>query len=190
MVGVSIGRGPAVPYLGTFLETNVRLYSVTRPVAVAWSSSASTPTALLVVPAIRTSTGAPYRGHGCGCGATETVVTYDARLRRLGDRPRSHVVVRVGAPREATPLDDFLTAAGARTSARRRGSDVRARTRTSRGTLRDAEVLELDDELVAAVGLPGLTDRVRRTTWRSATACTPSSARTTLRGGGAHCASA
>ena len=27
MVGAGVGRGPAVPYLGSFLETNVRLYS-------------------------------------------------------------------------------------------------------------------------------------------------------------------
>ena len=28
MVGAGLGRGPAVPYLGTFAETNVRVYSV------------------------------------------------------------------------------------------------------------------------------------------------------------------
>ena len=28
MVGVGLGRGPGVPYFGTFWETNVRLYSV------------------------------------------------------------------------------------------------------------------------------------------------------------------
>src|SRR3954453_15038508 len=30
MVGAGVARGPAVPWLGTFLETNVRLYSVDR----------------------------------------------------------------------------------------------------------------------------------------------------------------
>jgi uncharacterized protein YqjF (DUF2071 family) len=67
-------------------------------------------------------------------------------------------VVRVGAPRAATPLDDFLTA--------RWGAHVRRRNRTTYvpnthgpWPLRDAEVLELDDELVAAAGFPGLTDR-------------------------------
>jgi len=66
--------------------------------------------------------------------------------------------VRVGAAREATPLDDFLTA--------RWGAHVRRGRRTTYvpnthqpWPLRDAEVLELDDELVAAAGLPGLTDR-------------------------------
>ena len=30
MVGVGPARGPAVPYLGTFCETNVRVYAVDR----------------------------------------------------------------------------------------------------------------------------------------------------------------
>ena len=85
-------------------------------------------------------------------------MTYDARLRRLGDRPTSHVVVRVGEAREPSPLDDFLTA--------RWGAHVRRGRRTTYvpnqhepWPLRDAEVVELDDELVASVGLPGVTDR-------------------------------
>jgi len=58
MVGVSIGRGPAVPYLGTFLETNVRLYSVDetgRRGVVFLSLDADR---ALVVPTIRMLTGA------------------------------------------------------------------------------------------------------------------------------------
>ncbi|MDX6371396.1 MAG: uncharacterized protein QOD98_384 [Nocardioidaceae bacterium] len=158
MVGVTVGRGRAVPYLGTFLETNVRLYSVDetgRRGVVFLSLDADRS---LVVPTIRTLTGAPYRWARMRLRRDGDRVTYDARLRRLGQRPRTHVVVRVGAPRAATPLDDFLTA--------RWGAHVRRRNRTTYvpnthgpWPLRDAEVLELDDELVAAAGFPGLTDR-------------------------------
>lgn len=159
MVGVTIRRGRAVPYLGTFLETNVRLYSVDgtgRRGVVFLSLDADR---ALVVPTIRTLIGAPYRWARLRLRRDGDRITYDARLRRLGDRPRSHVVVRVGAPREATPLDDFLTA--------RWGAHVQRRGRTKYvpnmhqpWPLRDAVVLELDDELVGAAGFPGITDRV------------------------------
>jgi uncharacterized protein YqjF (DUF2071 family) len=158
MVGVTLGRGPAVPYFGTFLETNVRLYSVDetgRRGVVFLSLDADR---ALVVPTIRTLVGAPYRWARLRLRRDGDRVTYDARLRRLGERPRSHVVVRVGGPRAATPLDDFLTA--------RWGAHVRRRRCTTYvpnahepWPLRDAGVLELDDELVAAAGFPGLTDR-------------------------------
>jgi uncharacterized protein YqjF (DUF2071 family) len=162
MVGLTLGRGPALPYLGTFLETNVRLYSVDetgRRGVVFLSLDADR---ALVVPTLRTVIGAPYRWAGMRFDRSAVEggdrVTYDARPRRFGERPRSHVAVRVGAPRVATPLDDFLTA--------RWGAHVRRRRRTTYvpnahepWPLRNAEVLALDDELVAAAGFPGLTDR-------------------------------
>jgi uncharacterized protein len=158
MVGVTLGRSPAVPYFGTFLETNVRLYSVdeTGRRGVVFLSLDTDRAA--VVPAVRSTIGAPYRWARMRFDRTGDRVTYGARLRRLGHRPSSHVVVRVGTPREATPLDDFLTA--------RWGAHVQRRRRTAYvpnthepWALRDAELLELDDELVASVGLPGVTGR-------------------------------
>ena len=158
MVGVSVSHGPAIPYLGTFLETNVRLYSVDetgRRGVVFLSLDADR---ALVVPAIKALTGTPYRWARMRLRRDGDRVTYDAQLRGRGDRPRSHVMVRAGVPRDTTPLDDFLTA--------RWGAHVGRRCRTTfvpnthqPWPLRDAEVLELDDDLVAAAGLPGLTDR-------------------------------
>ena len=126
MVGVGLGRGPGMPYFGTFLETNVRLYSVdeTGRRGVVFLSLDTDRAA--AVPAIRASIGAPYRWARMRFRREGDVVTYDARLRRLGDRPASRVVVRVGAEREATPLDDFLTARWGAHVARRRRHDVRA----------------------------------------------------------------
>jgi len=158
MVGLTVGRRPAVPYLGTFLETNVRLYSVDETGRRGVVFLSLDTDRAVVVPAIRATIGAPYRWARMRFSRTADEVTYEARLRRPGERPASRVVVRVGAPRPATPLDDFLTA--------RWGAHVRRRGRTTYvpnqhepWPLQDAEVLELDDGLVASVGLPGVTDR-------------------------------
>jgi uncharacterized protein len=157
MVGMGLGRGPAVPWLGTFLETNVRLYSVDatgRRGVVFLSLDADR---ALVVPVIRALVGAPYQWARMRLSRAGDTVTYEAR-RRLGERPRSRVVVRAGAPRETTALDDFLTARwGAHV--RRRGGTTYVPNAHAAWPLRDAEVLELDDQLVAAAGLPDLTAR-------------------------------
>ena len=87
MVGVSLGRGPGIPYFGTFLETNVRLYSVdaTGRRGVVFLSLDTDRAA--AVPAIRAAIGAPYRWARMRFRRDGDVVTYEARLRRLGDAP-------------------------------------------------------------------------------------------------------
>jgi uncharacterized protein len=117
----------------------------------------------LVVAGARAAFGLPYRWarmrHQVQAGATSDVHTYDARLRHPGKRARSHVVVRTGAARTSTPLDEFLSA--------RWGLHVHWWGRTlyvpnAHGVwpLQDADVLELDDELMASVGLDELAGRV------------------------------
>jgi uncharacterized protein YqjF (DUF2071 family) len=83
---------------------------------------------------------------------------YESRLRRAGRRPGSRVVVRVGPVRPSTPLDTFLTA--------RWGLHVRWWGRTTyipnrhgRWPLREAEVVTLEDDLLASVGLGELAGR-------------------------------
>ncbi len=162
MVGLSLGRGPGLPYFGTFLETNVRLYSVdeTGRRGVVFLSLDTDRAA--AVPTIRAGIGAPYRWARMRFRRAGNRVTYEARLRRLprtgAERPSSRIVVRVGKPREATPLDDFLTARwGAHVL--RRGRTTYVPNRHEPWPLHDANVLELDDELVASVGLQGVTER-------------------------------
>jgi uncharacterized protein YqjF (DUF2071 family) len=158
MVGVSLGRGPGIPYFGTFLETNVRLYSVddTGRRGVVFLSLDTDRAA--AVPTIRAVIGAPYRWARMRFHRDGDVLTYQARLRRLGERPASRVVVRVGDGREPTPLDDFLTARWGAHVARSRGTTY-VRNAHEPWTLREAEVLELRDGLLASVGLPGLAER-------------------------------
>ncbi|MFC7490046.1 MULTISPECIES: YqjF family protein [unclassified Knoellia] len=158
MVGAGIASGPGVPWLGSFLETNVRLYSVdeTGRRGIVFLSL-DTDRAAVVVGA-RGAFGLPYRWARMRYGVSGDVHSYDARLRRPGTRPKSHVVVRAGARRQSTELDEFLSA--------RWGLHVRQWGRTlyvpnhhEVWPMHDAEVLALDDELVASVGLPGLSTR-------------------------------
>lgn len=157
MVGTTLGRGPVWPYLGTFLETNVRLYSVDergRRGVVFLSLDAER-----VLPAltVRATIGVPYRWARMRLERAGDLVTYDARVR-TGSRPASHVVVRVGAEREPTPLDDFLTSRwGAHVG--RRGGTTFVRNRHVTWSLRSAEAVTVEDELVAAAGFPGVTER-------------------------------
>jgi uncharacterized protein YqjF (DUF2071 family) len=156
MVGVTIGRGPAVPHFGSFLETNVRLYSVDdrgRRGVVFLSLDVDRG---LVVPAIRATIGAPYRWARMGFARDDGLVSYDAAVRG-GRTPTSHVVVRPGADRGPTLLDDFLTCRWA-AHVRRPWGTTYVRNRHEPWPLRDAEVVELADGLVADAGLPGVTD--------------------------------
>lgn len=157
MVAVGLGRGPGVPWLGTFLETNVRLYSVDRTGRRGVVFLSLDAERAVVVPTVRALVGAPYRWARMRMERDGDRVTYDARVR-TGSRPASHVVVRVGGPREPTPLDDFLTARWGAHVRRRRGTTF-VPNQHDPWPLRDAEVIELDDGLVAAAGLVGVTAR-------------------------------
>jgi uncharacterized protein YqjF (DUF2071 family) len=187
MVGAGIGRGRPVPWLGTFLETNVRLYSrddAGRRGVVFLSLDAQR---LPVVVGARLLFGTPYQWARMAAAPpsvptdpTGTVVTYAARRRTPRHtpwhcRPRadgasdtapvsragpvSRLEVRVGGPvAEPAPLDLFLTARfGLHTTVAGRALWV-ANTHGP-WPLHRAEVLELDDDLVTAAGLDGVVDR-------------------------------
>ena len=158
LVGAGLPVGPAVPWAGTFLETNVRLYSVddTGRRGVVFRSL-DTERALIVAGA-RAVFGLPYRWARMRMRADGDVRTYTARSRWPGVRATSRVSVRVGASLEPGPLEHFLTA--------RWGLHVRHLGRTRyvpndhpTWPLRHAELLDLDDGLLASVGLGELSDR-------------------------------
>ncbi len=158
MVDAGIARGPGVPWLGSFLETNVRLYSVdaTGRRGIVFLSLDADRAAVVV--GARATLGLPYRWARMRHRSIGDVHTYDALLRRPGKRARSRVVVRAGARRRRTELDDFLSA--------RWGLHVRSWGRTlyvpnrhGAWPMHDAEVLALDDGLMASVGLPHLATR-------------------------------
>ena len=157
MVGAGIGRGPGVPWLGTFLETNVRLYSVDRTGRRGIVFLSLDADRAAVVLGARAAFGLPYRWARMRHTVSRDVHTYDARLRSPA-RASSHVVVRAGARRTSTALDDFLSARwGLHT--RWWGRTLYVPNQHEPWPVHDAEVLALDDELMASVGLPGLASR-------------------------------
>lgn len=155
MRGVGLGPGPGLPYLGTFCETNVRLYSVDgqgRRGVVFRSLDA---TRLLPVLMGRFGVRLPYVWSSMRLRRENGVLTYTCRRgRRAGRGPTSRVVVRPAAAiAQPTALELFLTA--------RWGMHVPWHGRTvhlpnehAPWPLHRAELLDLDDDLITAAGLP------------------------------------
>ncbi|WP_405875691.1 YqjF family protein [Streptomyces sp. NBC_00005] len=159
MRGAGLGPGPGLPYLGTFCETNVRLYSVDeqgRRGVVFRSLDAAR-----LLPALvgRLGVRLPYTWSAMRLRRENDVLTYTTRRgRSAGPGPTSRVVVRPGAPiARPTQLELFLTA--------RWGLHVLWHSRTvhlpnehTPWPLHRAELLGLEDELITAAGLPHMTD--------------------------------
>lgn len=154
---VRAGRGPAVPWLSRFCETNVRTYVTasdgTRGV---WFLSLDAARLAAVVTA-RTTYRLPYFWARMRFDRHDDVVTYRCHRRWPGPRgTRSLVRIRIGEPYgadELTERDHFLTARWRLYSARRRG--IRhAHAQHDPWELHRAELLELDDELLTVGGLP------------------------------------
>jgi len=156
----AFGRRPALPYVGTFAETNVRFYSVDaqgRRGVVFGSLEAER---LAFVLGARLALGLNYTWARMRIERDGDVITSTTRRRWPGPRGvRSRAVVRVGSrPLVGNPLADFLTARfGLHTT--RLGRTLYLPNTHAAWPLVEAELLDLDDELVAAAGLPGVTIR-------------------------------
>lgn len=146
-------RLPGVPYLGVFPETNVRLYSVDergRRGVVFASMDASR---LVPVLAARLGFRLPYvwsRMDVCAAGDT---IRYTSRRR--GPRgAHSRIAVRPGARvADPTELEHFLTARWGMHNAFS-GAAAYLPNDHPRWPLHRAELVECDENLVAAAGLP------------------------------------
>ncbi|WP_084815926.1 YqjF family protein [Frondihabitans sp. Leaf304] len=160
----AFGPLPPVPYFGRFAETNVRLYGIgpdgRRSVVFRTLEAAK----LVPVLTARLGLGLPYTWADMSIVRGGGAITYDSRRRwpraTTGDPlPRTHVKIRPGSETvTGDPLADFLTA--------RWGMHVGRAGRTRfwpnnhpAWELRSAELLELDDELLAATGFEGLASR-------------------------------
>jgi uncharacterized protein YqjF (DUF2071 family) len=151
MEGAGFLSGPGIPYLGSFCETNVRLYSVDgqgRRAVVFLSLDAER---LLPVLAARLALRLPYVWSRMRLTRDGDVRTY--RSRRIFSSASSQFRVRTGpAITEPTPLEHFVTA--------RWGLHTRAWGRTlhlpnqhPRWPLYRAELLDLDDTLLDHAGI-------------------------------------
>ncbi len=140
-----------VPHFGTFLETNIRCYSVDdagRHGVVFRSLDADR---LAVVLLARWGIRIPYQWARMNAVTVGSVHSYRTRRRRPRPTVRSELALRVGPQVRATPLEDFLTQRwGMHSTIGRRG--MWTPNRHEPWVLHEAEILHLDDELGAAAG--------------------------------------
>lgn len=155
----AVRPGPILPIVGRFPEINVRLYSVDdrgRRGVVFRSLEASR---LATVIAARVTLGVPYEW--ARMSIVQTASTIDYRSRRLvHGHPSSHIVVSPSRTVvDGDDLANFLTARWAMHSV------VAGRTRYVPNEhepwpLRRAELVSLDDQLLAAAGIPHVASRL------------------------------
>jgi uncharacterized protein YqjF (DUF2071 family) len=154
------GSGPVLPYVGSFAETNVRLYGVdpTGRRGVVFASLEAERLAFVI--GSRVALNIPYTWARMRARHEGDRYSYESRRRWPAPRGlRSRVDVEV-LPGEVNddPLADFLTA--------RWGLFTHHLGRTwflpnehAPWPLQKVRVLGIEDQLVAAAGLPGLTHR-------------------------------
>lgn len=153
MVGVGLAGGPAVPYLGSFPETNVRTYvrgPDGRPGV--WFDSLD---AARLVPVLVARAGwhLPYVWSSMSvvAGAADE---FSAR-RRWPDRGRrSSLSIRPGGPVPVEGLAAFLVNRWRLYAADRAGRATVAEVDHEPWPLCSAELLSVDDEFVSAAGYP------------------------------------
>lgn len=147
---------PPVPYVGSFVEVNVRLYGVDaegRRGVIFRSLEASR---LLAVLAARAAFGLPYQWARTSLVHDGDVIRY--RSQRHGGGPASRIVARPGERIDADPLADFLTARWGMFTTRG-GRTIHLPNEHEPWVVHRADLLEFDDELIAAAGLPRVADR-------------------------------
>ncbi|CAA0128365.1 Uncharacterised protein [Mycolicibacterium vanbaalenii] len=155
-----LGSSLPLPYLGTFAETNVRLYSVDGAGRHGVLFRSLETERLAVVPTVRTSLGVPYTWAKMRVTRSADRICY-VSTRRWPDRGlHSRVTVSVGATVEPTALEIWLTARwGAHT--RKAGRTWWLPNEHTTWPLHAAEIVEFDDELVAAAGIAVAGPRLR-----------------------------
>jgi uncharacterized protein YqjF (DUF2071 family) len=152
MVGIGPARGPAIPYLGSFPETNVRTYVRGRDGRPGvWFDSLDA-SRLLPVLVARSVWNLPYLWSAMAIeGAAPT---YRA-TRRWPDRGRrSTMSVEPRGPAPVEGLAAFLVNRWRLFTADRRGRPVVAEVDHEPWPLHHAEVVSADDGFVAAAGYP------------------------------------
>ncbi|WP_119286948.1 DUF2071 domain-containing protein [Streptomyces sp. YIM 130001] len=148
-------RLPGIPYLGSFPETNVRLYSVDargRRGVVFRSLDASR---LIPVAVARAAFRLPYVWSRMSVRRDEDTVTYSSHRRWPGPRgAHSEISVRPGERiEEPSALEHFLTARWGMHNAFF-GRSMYLPNTHPRWPLHRAELLHCEENLITAAGLP------------------------------------
>ena len=160
MGGTALGTGPRLPYFGVFAETNVRLYSVDAAGRRGVLFRSLETARLAVVPLTRIVMGVPYTWAKMRIRLNKEEVSYHSVRRWPRYGLHSRVAVSIGEPVEPTALEIWLTARwGAHT--RKAGRTWWVPNEHAPWVLRSAQLVEFDDELVAAAGVPVAGPRLR-----------------------------
>ncbi|MEU5537616.1 DUF2071 domain-containing protein [Streptomyces sp. NPDC020362] len=148
-------RLPGVPYLGSFPETNVRLYSVDAQGRRGVVFRSLDTSRLIPVVVGRVAFRLPYVWSRMKVRREGTTIAYASSRRWPGPRgARSSLAIRIGERVEApSELEHFLTARWGMHSAFF-GRPLYLPNAHPRWPLHRAELLHCDEDLVAAAGLP------------------------------------
>ena len=132
MRGIRVGALPPVPYFGSFLETNIRLYSTDDAGRHGVLFRSLESSRLAVVPLTRAGLGFDYTWARMRLSRNGSTVTYSSRRRWPQRGLRSRLSVAIGTVITPTPLEIWLTARwGAHT--RKAGRTWWCPTNTTRG---------------------------------------------------------
>lgn len=160
MVGAGPFNGPAIPWLGTFAETNVRLYTVDEQGRRGVLFLSLETQRLAVMIGARAAFGTKYMWSKMQITRRDGQIEYDNTRRWPGPKgTESRVVIRPGAHiQDPDPLALFLTSRwGLHTSWL--GRTLYVPNEHPPWPLHQATVVELDDHLLAAAGFADLGNR-------------------------------
>ena len=157
MADTGFARGPA--FFGTFLETNVRVYSVDRTGRRGVVFVSLDTNRLDMVAAGRWIFGVPYRWARMSYRGRGDSRAYTSTFRRRGVNASSFVEVKIGDRLTSGPLEDYLTARWG-LHVVRGGSTWYLPNEHPVWALRRAELIGFEDDgLLASVGLGDLGKR-------------------------------
>ncbi|BBY37163.1 hypothetical protein MMAN_12970 [Mycobacterium mantenii] len=160
MSSTKVGSALPLPYFGSFLETNVRLYSIDDAGRHGVLFRSLETARLAVVPLTRIGLGVPYTWARMRMRRDGDHIAYDS-VRLWPQRGlRNRIEIVVGEVVEPTPLEVWLTARwGAHT--RKAGRTWWVPNEHGQWPLRAAEIVELSSELVEAAGVRPAGERLR-----------------------------
>jgi uncharacterized protein len=153
---VGLPRGPSIPWFSRFPETNVRTYARSEDgTSGVWFCSLDAARLGAVVVA-RATYRLPYFWSKMSIQHDGSTISYQSQRRWPRPKGHSSTTIEIGEPYEPDELielDHFLTARWALFSAPRSGLHE-ARAFHDPWPLHHARVVDLDDTLVIAAGLP------------------------------------
>jgi uncharacterized protein len=152
---------PPVPFVGSFVEINVRTYTVDADGNRGVLFRSLEAQHLAPVLAARALFGLPYQWADAALTLTGDEIEYRSRRHRIAgspDRPTTRIRARVSTEPVDTPLGRFLTDRWG-FHERHLGRTIWARNTHEPWPLVEASLFELDDQLLEAAGFAGLAGR-------------------------------